>query len=258
MQKMVSPDGSATGCASSKTGGFMSDANQLLAGQVAVITGAGSGIGAAIARKMGKMGAVTVVCGRTRDTLQSTATAISQAGVQAEVIECNVTNLASVESLAKRVDSRFGRIDILVNNAGIGGSGGPLHQLSPETWDRVLNTNLRGVYYCIRSFAPLMIRANRGHIVNISSLAGKNPLPNGAAYSASKWGLNGLSYSVAEELRSHNIRVSVICPGSVDTELSPHAGKDSRKMLQADDVAHVVGMLVTQAPQSFVSEILLR
>jgi len=236
----------------------MSDANQLLAGQVAVITGAGSGIGAAIARKMGRMGAVAVVCGRTRDTLQSTATAISQAGGQAEVIECDVTDLASVESLAKRVDGRFGRVDILVNNAGIGGSGGPLHQLSPETWDQVLNTNLRGVYYCIRSFAPLMIRANRGHIVNISSLAGKNPLPNGAAYSASKWGLNGLSYSVAEELRVHSIRVSVICPGSVQTEFSPHSAKNSAKMLQPDDVAHVVAMLVTQAPQSFASEILLR
>ena len=236
----------------------MSDANQLLAGQVAVMTGAGSGIGAAIARKMGRMGAVAVVCGRTRDTLQSTATAISQAGGQAEVIECDVTDLASVESLAKRVDGRFGRVDILVNNAGIGGSGGPLHQLSPETWDQVLNTNLRGVYYCIRSFAPLMIRANRGHIVNISSLAGKNPLPNGAAYSASKWGLNGLSYSVAEELRVHSIRVSVICPGSVQTEFSPHSAKNSAKMLQPDDVAHVVAMLVTQAPQSFASEILLR
>ena len=236
----------------------MSDANQLLAGQVAVITGAGSGIGAAIARKMGRMGAVAVVCGRTRDTLQSTATAISQAGAQAEVIECDVTDLASVESLAKRVDRRFGRVDILVNNAGIGGSGGPLHQLSPETWDQVLNTNLRGVYYCIRSFAPLMIRANRGHIVNISSLAGKNPLPNGAAYSASKWGLNGLSYSVAEELRVYSIRVSVVCPGSVQTEFSPHSGKNSAKMLQPDDVAHVVAMLVTQAPQSFASEILLR
>jgi len=236
----------------------MSDANQLLAGQVAVITGAGSGIGAAIARKMGRMGAVAVVCGRTRDTLQSTATAISQAGGQAEVIECDVTDLASVESLAKRVDGRFGRVDILVNNAGIGGSGGPLHQLSPETWDQVLNTNLRGVYYCIRSFAPLMIRANRGHIVNISSLAGKNPLPNGAAYSASKWGLNGLSYSVAEELRVHSIRVSVVCPGSVQTEFSPHSAKNSAKMLQPDDVAHVVAMLVTQAPQSFASEILLR
>jgi len=103
-----------------------------------------------------------------------------------------------------------------------------------------------------------MVRAKNGHIINISSLAGKNPLPNGAAYAASKWGLNGLSYSVAEELRVHSIRVSVICPGSVDTELSPHVGKDSRKMLQPDDVAHVVGMLVTQAPQSFASEILLR
>src|SRR2546429_8533073 len=104
----------------------------------------------------------------------------------------------------------------------------------------------------------MMVRAKNGHIINISSLAGKNPLPNGAAYAASKWGLNGLTYSVAEELRSHNIRVSVICPGSVDTELSPHAGKDPKKMLQPADVAHTEAMLVTQAPQSFVSEILLR
>jgi short-subunit dehydrogenase len=94
--------------------------------------------------------------------------------------------------------------------------------------------------------------------VNVSSLAGKNPLPNGAAYSASKWGLNGLTYSVAEELRVHNIRVSVICPGSVHTEFSPHAGKNPDKMLQPGDVAHAVAMIVTQAPQSFASEILLR
>jgi NAD(P)-dependent dehydrogenase (short-subunit alcohol dehydrogenase family) len=104
----------------------------------------------------------------------------------------------------------------------------------------------------------MMIRAGMGHIVNISSLAGKNALPNGSAYAASKWGLNGLSYSTAEELRGHGIRVSVICPGSVDTELSPHTGKDSNKMLKPDDVAHVVAMLVTQAPQSFASEVLLR
>ena len=103
-----------------------------------------------------------------------------------------------------------------------------------------------------------MIRAYSGHIINISSLAGKNALPNGAAYSASKWGLNGLTYSVAEELRPHNIRVSVICPGSVDTELSPHQGKNPNKMLKSEDVAHAVAMLVTQAPQSFMSEILLR
>jgi short-subunit dehydrogenase len=104
----------------------------------------------------------------------------------------------------------------------------------------------------------MMIHAKSGHIINISSLAGKNPVPNGAAYAASKWGLNGLSYSVAEELRGYNIRVSVVCPGSVDTELSPHTGKDANKMLRPDDVGHVVGMLVTQAPQSFVSEVLIR
>jgi NAD(P)-dependent dehydrogenase (short-subunit alcohol dehydrogenase family) len=174
------------------------------------------------------------------------------------VIECDVTDLHSVESLAERVERTFHRLDILVNNAGIGAAEGPLHRLSPGDWDRVLNTNLRGVYYCIRSLAPLMIKARSGHIINISSLAGKNALPNGAAYAASKWGLNGLSYSVAEELRAHNIRVSVICPGSVHTEFSPHPGKNAEKMLQATDVAHAVAMIVTQAPQSFASEILLR
>ena len=171
---------------------------------------------------------------------------------------CDVADLNSVEALAGQVERTLGRVDILVNNAGIGGFGGPLHELAPINWDQILNTNLRGVYYMIRSLAPIMIRAKTGHIINISSLAGKNALPNGAAYAASKWGLNGLSYSVAEELRSHNIRVSVLCPGSTHTELTPHTGKDAAKMLQPDDIAHVVVMLVTQAPQSFVSEVLLR
>lgn len=230
----------------------------ILTGQVAVVTGAGRGIGAAIAAKIASMGAMAVLCGRTRGHLQSTADAISKAGGRAEPLECDVTNLRSVEAAAGYVEKTLGRLDVLINNAGIGGFGGPLHQLPPESWDAVLNTNLRGVYFCIRAFAPMMIRARAGHIVNISSLAGKNALPNGAAYAASKWGLNGLTYSVAEELRAHNIRASVICPGSVDTELSPHAGKDKTKMLQPEDVAHVVAMLLTQAPQSFVSEVLLR
>src|SRR5256712_3584487 len=226
--------------------------------QVAVVTGAGRGIGAAIARKLAALGAVVMLCGRKREPLESTAAEIGEAGGRAEVLPCDVTDLSSVEAAAQAIDKTHGRADILVNNAGIGGFGGPLHEMLPESWDAVLNTNLRGVYYCIRSFAPMMVRAKGGHIVNISSLAGKNPLPNGAAYAASKWGLNGLSYSVAEELRGHNIRVSVVCPGSVDTELSPRIGKDSSKMLKPDDVAHVVVMLVTQAPQSFASEILLR
>ena len=229
-----------------------------LAGQVAVITGAGRGIGAAIAAKIASLGATVVLCGRTRPPLESTANAISKAGGQAKALPCDVTDLRAVEAVAAQIDQTLGRLDILVNNAGVGGFGGPLHQLPPESWDQVFNTNLRGVYYCIRAFAPMMIRAHTGHIINISSLAGKNALPNGAAYAATKWGLNGLSYSVAEELRTHNIRVSVVCPGSVDTELSPHAGRDKTKTLQPEDIAHVVAMLVTQAPQSFVSEVLLR
>ena len=237
----------------------MSESNpKPLAGQVAVVTGAGRGMGAAIAKTLARLGATTIVCGRTRKTLEATATAISQAGGQAEVIECDLISLSSVEALAARVETTFGRLDILVNNAAIGGFGGPLHQLAPDAWDQIVNTNLRGVYYALRCLVPLMLRTKSGHIINISSLAGKNPLPNGAAYAASKWGLNGLSYSIAEELRGHNIRVSVICPGSTNTELVPHTGKDFSKMLQPSDIAHAVAMLVTQAPQSFVSEILLR
>lgn len=229
-----------------------------LSGQVAVVTGAGRGIGAAIARQLAALGAMTVLCGRTKSTLDQTAQTIKEAGGKTEVIPCDVTVLHQLEYAAARVDSTFGRLDILVNNAGIGGFNAALHELPPDEWDRILNTNLRGVYFAIRAFAPAMIRARSGHIINISSLAGKNALPKGAAYAASKWGLNGLTYSAAEELRGHNIRVSVICPGSVDTELSPHTGKDPKKMLQSDDVAHAVAMLVTQAPQSFISEVLLR
>ncbi len=229
-----------------------------LDGQVAVITGAGRGIGAAIARRLATLGATVILCGRTLNTLQATASDISKLAGRAEPISCDVSELNSVQALAAKVEQTFGRIDILVNNAGVGGFSAPLHEMTPDAWEKVLNTNLRGVFYCIRSFTPLMIRGGGGHIVNISSLAGKNPLPNGAAYAASKWGLNGLSYSVAEELRAHNIRVSVVCPGSVDTELSPHTGKDPNKMLKPDDVAHVVAMLVTQASQSFASEVLLR
>ena len=229
-----------------------------LKGRTAVITGAGRGIGAAIAHSLAKRDATVLLAGRTQSALEATAASISADGGQAMVAVCDVTQLPSVEAMAALVEKQFGRLDILVNNAGVAGFNGPLHQTPPDSWESVLNTNLRGVYYCIRTLAPLMIRASGGHIINISSLAGKNALPNGAAYAASKWGLNGLSYSVAEELRGYNIRVSVICPGSVDTELSPHVGKDHSRMLKAEDVAHAVDMLVAQSPQSFMSEILLR
>jgi 3-oxoacyl-[acyl-carrier protein] reductase len=229
-----------------------------LSKQVAVVTGAGRGIGEAISHKLAELGATLVLTGRQREPLEATASALSSVGAKADVFPCDVQNLRSVEALASHVVQKHGRTDILINNAGIGVFGKPLHELDPDDWDKILNTNLRGVYYMMRSFAPTMISAKSGHIVNISSLAGKNPVPNSAAYSASKWGLNGLTYSVAEELRGYGVRVSVVCPGSVDTDLSPHSGKEKTKMLTPGDVAHAVGMIVTQAPASFVSEVLIR
>jgi 3-oxoacyl-[acyl-carrier protein] reductase len=236
----------------------LADPTKPLAGQVAIVTGGGRGIGAAIAKMLATLGAAAVLCGRTASDLQSTADEIMKRGGRAEVVPCDVVDLRSFEYAAARVESSFGRADILVNNAGVGSFNEPLHQLLPAEWERILNTNLRAVYYAILTFAPIMIRAYSGHIINISSLAGKNALPNGAAYAASKWALNGLTYSVAEELRGYNIRVSVICPGSTDTGLGPHKGKDPNKMLHPDDIAHAVAMLVTQAPNSFISEVLLR
>ena len=230
-----------------------------LKGKVALITGASRGIGKGIAEVFAEEGADVAVnyisCGQAAEDV---AAWIRCKGRRAITVKADVANRAEVESMVNRVWDELGPIDILVNNAGIGGFDSPLHELPPEEWDRILNTNLRGVYYTIRAFAPMMIRAQSGHIINISSLAGKNALRNGAAYAASKWGLNGLSYSVAEELRGYKVRVSVICPGSVETELGPHTGKDAKKMLQPNDVAHAVVMLVMQAPQSFISEVLIR
>ena len=231
---------------------------QELLQKTALITGGGSGIGAAIAHRLAGLGTTVIICGRKLDRLRETAEKIRGSGGQCEAIACDVADWNSVAGLAMRIQQTFGRLDILVNNAGTGGPSGPLHSLPIDAWETILNTNLRGVFYTIRALAPMMIAGGGGHIINISSLAGKNAVPRRAAYSASKWGLNGLSYTAAEELREHNIRVSVICPGSTHTEFSPHTGRNAEKMLQPEDVAHVAAMLVTQAPQSFVSEILLR
>jgi len=228
-----------------------------LKGQVAVVTGAARGIGAAISKQLASMGATVLLAARDKTKLSEVQAQIQSAGGKAHVAELDLLDESSIANLAKTVQTQHRRCDILVNNAGIGIIGKPLVEMAPADWDQLMGTNLRGPYLMIRALAPLMIAAQSGHIVNISSLAGRNPLPNGAAYSASKWGLNGLTYSVAEELRSYNIRVSVIAPGSVNTGFSV-SDKNPAKKIQPQDVARVVAMLVTQAPQSFVSEVLLR
>ena len=230
---------------------------QELKDQVAVVTGAARGIGAAISKQLASMGATVILAARDKTRLEQVRREIDEAGGTAHVIELDLLDESSVNSLARTVQTQYRRCDILVNNAGIGLIGKPLVEMSSADWDTLMGTNLRGPYLMIRALAPLMIAANSGHIINISSLAGRNPLPGGAAYSASKWGLNGLTYSVAEELRPHNIRVSVVAPGSVNTGFS-RSKEDNPRKIQPDDVARVVSMLVTQAPQSFVSEVLLR
>jgi len=226
--------------------------------QVAVVTGAARGIGEAIASRLAEMGAAVVLTARDHARLVHVKTAIQQRGGRAFVLPCDLTDAGAVTALGENVAKEHGRCDILVNNAGVGLLRKPLVALPVEDWDQMMHTNLRAPYLMIRSLAPLMMAVRSGHIINISSLAGKNILPEGAAYSASKWGLNGLTYSVAEELRQYNIRVSVIAPGSVNTHFGGGSTKDPARMIQPDDVAQVVAMLVTQAPTSFVSEVLLR
>jgi 3-oxoacyl-[acyl-carrier protein] reductase len=230
-----------------------------LRNQIAVVTGAARGIGEAIANRLASMGATVVLTARDQARLVQVKTGIEQLGGRAFVLPCDLTDANAVAALGENVRKEHGRCDILVNNAGVGLLRKPLIDLPVEDWDKMMHTNLRAPYLMIRALAPLMIAARSGYIINISSLAGKNPLPEGAAYSASKWGLNGLTYSVAEELRQYNVRVSVIAPGSVNTHFGGGASsKDPARMIQPDDVAQVVEMLVTQAPTSFVSEVLLR
>jgi len=232
-----------------------------LTGQVAVVTGAARGIGEAISRELANMGAHVLLVARDRARLDAVRDKIQGDGGAATPYELDLRNPDAVEQFGAELRNRWKRCDVLVNNAGTGSFGKPLHEMTPEEWDRTMETNLRAPFLLLRAVAPLMIAQKSGHIINISSLAGHNPVANGAAYSASKWGLNGLTYSVAEELRSHGVRVSVIAPGSVNTGFGGgEAGNDERakRKIQPGDVAHVVQMLVRQESQSFVSEVLLR
>jgi len=238
----------------------MSSANvtsKPLAGMTALVTGASRGIGLAIARRLGELGARLSLCARDSARLESATAALRNEGFQTLAMAADVTHANEIQTLVDRTHRELGPIDILINNAGIGRFG-PAHQMSEADWDAVLDTNLKSVFLVTRAVAPGMIERKRGHIVNISSLAGKNAFANGGIYCASKWGLMGLTACMAEDLRAHNIRVSAICPGSVATDFSPHTGRDTSKLLQPDDVAHAVATLVTQAPQSFISEIDLR
>jgi NAD(P)-dependent dehydrogenase (short-subunit alcohol dehydrogenase family) len=230
-----------------------------LEGRVALVTGASRGIGLEIARRLGRLGARLALCARHPEPLARAVETLRKEGIETAGIPADVSNAGEVAELVRRANEALGEIDVLVNNAGIGRFA-PLYEVSEEDWDRVIATNMKGAFLCSKAVAPQMIRRRSGHIINIASLAGKNAFAGGGVYCASKWGLLGMTYCLAEDLRSYGIRTSAICPGTVQTDFShsPHVGKDSTKMLQPEDVAHVVEMILLQEPQSFISEVLLR
>jgi 3-oxoacyl-[acyl-carrier protein] reductase len=228
-----------------------------LQGKVAIVTGASRGIGLAIAHRLAMLGATLGICARNASTLKSAAEELERGGTKVLATQADVARSSDVNSLVQQVEQSLGPIEILVNNAGIGYFA-PIQDAFEENWDAVLDTNLKSVFLLSKAVAPGMMRRKSGHIINIGSLAGKNAFPEGGVYCASKWGLLGLGACMAEDLRSYGIRVSTVCPGSVATDFTPHSGKDHSKLLQPDDVAHAVAMIVTQGPLSFMSEILLR
>jgi 3-oxoacyl-[acyl-carrier protein] reductase len=228
-----------------------------LAGRTALITGASRGIGRAVAFRLVQLGARLLLVARDQKALAEVRREIVDlANAEAEELPCDLTSASEIQTLSSRID-QAGGCDVLVNSAGIGRIGAPLHEIPLQDFDAVIATNLRAPFLLMRAVIPHMIARRAGDIVNISSLAGQGPLADGAAYAASKWALNGLSYSAAEELRSHNIRVSVVAPGSVNTDFG-RGGKDRTKMLQPDDVAATVAMLVTQPRHAFISEVRMR
>jgi 3-oxoacyl-[acyl-carrier protein] reductase len=231
-----------------------------LLGAVALITGGSRGIGRAIAIRLAKLGASVAICGRDTQAIDATAAELRKAGSPVHSQIADVSRSADVTALIDKTQAALGPISILINNAGIG-LFGPAHEKTEADWDRVLNTNLKSAFLVSRAVTPSMIQRGAGDIINISSLAGRNAFAGGGIYCASKWGLQGLSACMAEDLREHGIRVSIICPGSVATGFSSGSArspKDPAKVLSPEDVAHAVEMIVTQSPQSFLSEIHLR
>ncbi len=230
-----------------------------LRGHVALVTGGSRGIGKAIALKLAALGAAVSLCGRDEEKLRIAAAELRGAGAKLLALRADVTSEKEVISLVESTEKQLGPISILVNNAGTGSGGfGPVQEKTEAEWDHVMNTNLKSVFFVSRAVIPGMIQRRAGEIVNISSLAGKNTFAGGGIYCASKWALQGLSGCMAEDLRAHGIRVSVICPGSVATDFRGRGQKDATKVLTAENVAHAVAMVLTQGPQSFISEVHLR
>ena len=229
-----------------------------LAGKVAVVTGSSSGIGQAIAFRFAEEGARVVVAARRQALLDQVVATIRERGGDAIAIRTDVAQEAEVDALISQTVSHYGRLDILVNNAGIG-SGRHLADTSTDRFDKVLNTNLRGTFFCCRAGFCQMQKSGGGTIINMSSVAGVQAWAGTGTYSASKHGIMALTKSLADEGRAHHIKVSAICPGGVAHELveaSPEEIERSEK-ISPYDVAEAAVYLATLGRYTVVHQIIV-
>ena len=226
-----------------------------------MVTGGTRGIGYAIAAALLKSGDAVAITGTTQQGVDRAADKLRESGADPArimAVACDVRDAAAVEQMCAGVAKRFGGIDVLINNAGVGAFS-PVADMSYDEWNRVIGTNLTGVFHCCKAAIPHLRQRGGGWIISISSLASKNPFAEGAAYSATKAALNAFSEALMQEVRHENIRVSYVLPGSVATEFSGRAatsGGDWR--LHADDVAQVVVDLLAHPARSLPSRVEIR
>jgi 3-oxoacyl-[acyl-carrier protein] reductase len=227
-----------------------------LKGKVALVTGAGKGIGKAIALALANEGVHVGLVARTEKDLREVADEINKLGVMAAFATADVSNRLEVESAVEKLNTELGNVDILINNAGTGTFGNFL-ELEPEVWENQIKVNVFGVYYTTRAVLPQMIERKTGDIVNISSTAGKTGSPVTSAYAASKFAVFGLSESLMQEVRKHNIRVTALAPSTVVTDLAHSADLikgDPERVMHPEDFAELIIAQLKLNRRVFVKE----
>jgi 3-oxoacyl-[acyl-carrier protein] reductase len=227
--------------------------------KICLVTGATRGIGRAIAKMLLEEGAQVAICGRDQVSVdQAVAELTSETGGKVAGKAADVRNYEDVAGLFRFVDTHFGGVDVLINNAGVGVFRS-VSDLTIDEWQLTLETNLSGVFYCCREAFPRFQTRGGGYIVNISSLAGKNPFAGGSAYNASKFALNGFSEAMMLDKRNDNVRVSYIMPGSVATEFSGRStdsGSDWK--IHSEDIAEIVRTLMKMPERTLISRVEVR
>jgi NAD(P)-dependent dehydrogenase (short-subunit alcohol dehydrogenase family) len=230
-----------------------------LSSKVAIVTGASRGIGRAISIALAKESSTVVLAARSIEKLQKTADEVTEAGGKAEIIITYLTEEQSIRNLVKTTNEKFSRLDILINNAGVTHSA-KLEQTATEDWQRCININARAPFILCREALPLLRKSQVAYIINIASVVGVKGYPLQSAYTASKHALRGMTISLAEELRGSNIRVHLLCPGGVDTDMVGSVRPDIPKkdLIKPEEIAELVLYLVTHKGNAVIDELHIR